>query len=82
MVGQKIILTLTEPVFERLMYEKKKYAYSSIQEIINEVLRDKFFRENILRNKSGRGRPKKPNEAKLITRQDKIFSKDGARVEV
>ena len=81
METQQIKLTLPAPVFQKLEQEKKKFAYSSIQEIINEVLRNKFFREH-LKGASKRGRPKKIDETKVLTRQGKIFSKKGAPVEV
>ncbi len=79
MEGKKIILTLSGPVFEKLGAEKKKFGYSTIQEIINEVLRDKFFRESAPGVK--KGRPRKIDGVDIVSRK-KIFSKKGVPVEV
>ena len=79
MQGKKIILTLSEPVSKRLESEKKKFGYSTIQEIINETLRDKFFRESVAGVK--RGRPRKIDGVDIVGR-DKIFSRKGVPVEV
>ncbi len=43
-----------------------------MQEVVNEVLRDRFFRIRVT-GKSKAGRPKKFDETKLITRHGKIF---------
>jgi hypothetical protein len=79
MESKKIILTLSEPVFEKLGSEKKKFGYSTIQEIINELLRDKFFRESAPGVK--KGRPRKIDGVDIVSRK-KIFSKDGVPIEV
>ena len=81
MESKIIKLTLPDPVFQRLKQEKEKFAYSTIQEIINETIRNKFFREQ-KRGGKKRGRPKKIDESKVLTRSDKIFSKDGVPIEV
>ncbi len=76
MATKKIILTLPEPIFKILEKEKKKYAYNTIQEIVVEALRDKYLR-TIYRTK--KGRPKKINPQRIITR-DKLFVKKGGEV--
>ncbi len=43
MTSKKITLSIPEPILNKLKDEKKKYAYSSIQEIIVDILRNKFY---------------------------------------
>jgi len=74
-----IFLTLPEPVIKKLEQEKEKFAYSSIQEIIAETLRNKYFRESLTRTK--RGRPRKIREEDILTRK-RIFSKRGVGIEI
>ncbi len=57
MTQKKITLALPEPMIKKLEEEKKKFAYESVQEIIKEVLREKFFRQS-RETGSKRGRPK------------------------
>jgi hypothetical protein len=79
MESKKIILTLSGSVFEKLKFERDKYGYSTIQEIVNELLRDKFFRESAPGVK--KGRPKKIDEVGLVC-NNKVFSKNGIPVAV
>ena len=74
-------LTVPDALFERVRKEKQMFGYGTIQEVINEVLRNKFFRTNI-KKKNKVGRPRKMDETKLITRHGKIFSKEGVPIEV
>ncbi len=74
-------LTVPDALFERIRKEKQMFGYGTIQEVVNEVLRNKFFRTNIKR-KNRVGRPRKMDETKLITRHGKIFSKKGVPIEV
>ena len=78
MVQNKITLTLTEPMLKRLELEKERFSYESVQEIIKEVLRDKFFREGPAGD-SKRGRPKKLDYDKSLGMK-KVFTKDGGEV--
>ena len=57
------------------------FGYLTMQEVVNEVLRDKFFRVRVP-GKSKAGRPKKFDETKLITRHGKIFSRKGKAIEI
>ncbi|MBT3397990.1 hypothetical protein HOA55_01355 [archaeon] len=79
MESKKIILTLSGPVFDKLKSERDKFGYSTIQEIINELLRDKFFRESAPGVK--KGRPRKIDGVDIVSRK-KIFSKNGIPVAV
>ena len=76
MASKKILLTIPGPIFKILKKEMEKYAYTSTQELILEILRDKYFRQ--LKSKK-RGRPKKMDETRLWRRK-KIFDKDGERI--
>ena len=79
MESRKITLTIPEPIFKKLENEKKKYAFLSVQEIIVDSLRDKYFR--VFMGKSRKGRPRKIREEKLITKK-KIFDKKGVAISV
>lgn len=56
-IKKGLFLTLPEPMMKKLEEEKKKFVYESVQEIIKEVLREKFFRQS-KETGSKRGRPK------------------------
>lgn len=82
MVSDRITLRIPEPILKRLNAEKQKYAYTSIQEVILELLRDKLFIEQGSdHEKETRGRPKKIDEQNILTRR-KIFSKRGERISI
>ena len=81
MDAKKVMLTMSDALFRKIEGEKKKFGYSSVQEVMNEVLRDRFFRV-LVGGKSKAGRPRKFDETKLITRQGKIFSRKGVPIEV
>ncbi len=70
----KITLSVPEPIFKQLDQRKKSFAYSSVQELIIEMLSDKLYSQTL--KKETRGRPKKIREARILTRK-KIFSKKG-----
>lgn len=76
-MSQKITLTLPDQIVKTLEKEMDQYAYFSVQEIILEMLRDKYYRE--LEKKETRGRPRKLDESRLW-RTKKIFSKDGEKI--
>ena len=79
-MSKRILLSIPEPILEKLEAEKEKYAYSSTQEVILEVLREKLF-SKVGEGKAARGRPKKIREEKILTRK-KIFSKKGEPISV
>lgn len=79
-MAKRILLSVPEQILKKLESEKEKYAYSSIQEVILEMLRDKLFIE-AKPEKETRGRPKKIREEKILTRK-KIFSKKGEPISI
>ena len=74
---KQIKLTLPEPMLKRLEDEKERFAYHTVQEIILEAIRDKFFRGQPVGN-TKRGRPKKPDYTKALGMK-KIFTKKGGQ---
>lgn len=78
---KQIKLTMSDELFKKIEKEMRTFGYGSVQEVMNEVLRDKFFRIRVT-GKSKAGRPRKLDETKLITRHSKIFSKKGKPIEV
>lgn len=81
MTTKKIILTLPEPILKILKKEKKKFAYNTIQEIIVEALRDKFFRA-IPKTTKKRGRPRGIRPERIITRKNLFVKKGGEIVDI
>jgi len=81
MASKKITLSLPKKMLERLEAEKKRYAYSTVQEVISETLRKEFFR-NKESKKETRGRPKKLNEVAILTGKGKIWDKNGVRIPI
>jgi hypothetical protein len=77
-----IKLTTPDALFEKIKKEKEMFGYGSIQEVINEILRNKFFRTTSVKKSGKRGRPKKLDETRLITRHGRIFSDDGEPIQV
>ena len=77
---KKITLTLPTLIIDKLLEDKDKFAYSSIQEIIAETLRNKYFR-SILTGEKKPGRPRKIREERILARK-KIFAKDGVAIDV
>ena len=80
-MAKKVLLSIPDPILSKLENEQKKYAYSSLQEVIVDALRDKFYFQSGSRQTTKRGRPKKIREAKILTRK-KIFSKKGEPISV
>lgn len=80
MASKKIILSVPENIMKKLKYEKVAYSYNSIQEIILEALREKYFRQKE-KSAETRGRPRKLDEARILTAK-KIFSKKGVKIDV
>ena len=75
--SSQVKLRIPKPIMKKLEQEKEKFSYNSIQEVVKDVLRDKFFRTQ--ERKAIRGRPKKINPQEIISRK-KIFSKEGVAV--
>ncbi|MEK6932181.1 MAG: hypothetical protein AABW56_00090 [Nanoarchaeota archaeon] len=74
----QVKLSIPEPMMKKLEQEKEKFSYKSVQEVVKDVLRDKFFRIQE-RKMTIRGRPKKIDPQAIISRK-KIFSKEGVAV--
>lgn len=72
MTQKKITLALPEPMLKKLEEEKNKFAYESVQEIIKEILREKFFRQS-KETGSKRGRPKEGFDYYKIGSAKKVF---------
>ncbi len=79
-MAKRILLSVPDQILTKLEAEKEKYAYSSIQEVILEALRDRLFIE-AERIVETRGRPKKIREEKILARK-KIFSKKGEPITI
>ena len=79
-MAKKVLLSIPEPILKKLESEKEKYAYSSIQEVIVQLLRDSLFVETEPSYET-RGRPKKIREEKILSRK-KIFSKKGEPISI
>jgi hypothetical protein len=72
---QKILLSLPDAMVKRLREEKRKFAYDSVQEIIKETLREKFFKnaDAMANGKTKRGRPKKKINLYKVGSARKVF---------
>jgi len=70
---------LYKPIMEMLEKEKEMFAYANVQDLITEILRDRYFKRTLTGKK--RGRPKKVDETRVLSRK-KIFSKDGVPLDV
>jgi len=79
-MAKRVLLSIPEPILAKLEAEMQKYSYTSVQQIILGVLRDKLYAE-VKPGKSARGRPKKIREEKILTRK-KIFDKNGEPISV
>ena len=73
MASKRLTLRVPEQILNKLKLERQKYAYSSIQEVILEMLRETLFMKS---EKVGgtRGRPRKIDEFKILSKK-RIFSK-------
>ena len=71
---RQIHLYVSEQIYRKLRAQLKIYAFDSVQEVIIDALREKYFRQ--LRTLSGgkRGRPRKLDEFRIMARK-KIFRK-------
>jgi len=78
LISKKLILTIPRRIYEQLKKERQLYSYVSNQQLIIDILRDRYLKAL---KKSKRGRPKKIDVSKIITRE-KIFDKDGEKIEI
>ena len=77
-----IYLSIPEKLLAHLKKEQSLYAYTSVQEVIIDALREKFMRSAGQRGRGNkRGRPKEFDEIALLTRKH-IFSKKGKAVDL
>ena len=79
-MAKRILLSVPDQILKKLEAEKEKYAYTSLQEVILEALRDRLFIEAEPTVET-RGRPKKIKEEKILTRK-KIFSSKGEPISI
>lgn len=78
-MSHRITLRLPEPIYNKLRAQLKLYAYTSVQEVIIDALREKYFRQSRVTG-GKRGRPRKINEFRIMARK-KIFGKRGVPIE-
>jgi len=71
--NKKIILTIPPGLMSHLEKEKRLFSYNSVQEIILESLRDKYYRKKPAKEER-RGRPKKLNEINMLSGEEKVFT--------
>ena len=79
MASSKITLAIPEPILKELKKDKNKFSYTSLQQVIIDVLRDKYMRD--LSKEGKRGRPRKFDEMKFLTAK-KIFDKKGGIIPI
>ena len=80
-MSKKLLLSIPDQIMKKLKEQMKMYAYSTTQEVIIDVLRDKFFFYSGTYAKPKVGRPRKLREGKILTRK-KIFSKKGEPISI
>ena len=71
MASEKITLSIPEQILKELKKEKQDYGYSSLQAVIIDNLREKYFKK--LREKETRGRPNKFDAVKFLTSKRRMF---------
>jgi len=65
---EQIKLTLPMPIYNKLKEEKNRFSYQSIQSIILEALRERYYKKKT-EGKSRRGRPPELDLVKIATRK-------------
>ncbi|MBM3232877.1 hypothetical protein FJZ18_01790 [Candidatus Pacearchaeota archaeon] len=80
---KKVLLSLPEQIHTYLKHEKEVYAYSSLQQVILDALREHCFlnNQNKKPKKGKRGRPKDIDEAYIISHR-LPFSKKGKDIDL
>ncbi|MBS3080810.1 hypothetical protein J4221_05035 [Candidatus Pacearchaeota archaeon] len=66
--SEKIILTIPKKLFNRLKEEKNRFSYQSVQSIILEALRERYYKKKT-EGKSRRGRPPELDLFKAASRK-------------
>ncbi len=66
--SEKIILTIPIKLLKKLKEEKNRFAYQSIQSIILEALRERYYKKKT-EGKSNRGRPPELDLLKAASRK-------------
>ncbi|MFH1358930.1 MAG: hypothetical protein ABIH37_03525 [archaeon] len=75
---KQIKLTMPDEMLNKLKLERDKFAYNTVQEIILELIRDKFFKNPAI-GETKLGRPKKPDYDKALGMR-KIFTRKGGEL--
>ena len=79
-MAKRILMSVPDRMLKKLEAEKEKYAYSSLQEVMLQMLREKMFMEDD--KKETRGRPKKLDEKAILTGKNKMWDKNGVRIPI
>jgi len=66
--SERIILTIPKKLFNKLREEKNRFSYQSIQSIILEALRERYYKKKT-EGKSRRGRPPELDLVKIASRK-------------
>jgi len=66
--SERIILTIPKKLFQKLKEEKNRFSYQSIQSIILEALRERYYKKKT-EGKSRRGRPPELDLVKIASRK-------------
>ena len=74
---KQIKLTIPTRMFEILEKDREKYIYDSLQEMILDVLRDRFVRYR----KTGPGKRRGRKRKESFLDRKKIFDKEGVAVD-
>lgn len=70
---KKVLLSLPDAMYRKLQQQLKLFSYTSVQEVILNAIREKYFKQNHTPTGNKRGRPKEQNLAMVMTRK-KIFA--------
>jgi hypothetical protein len=79
MKSRKLSIELPESILTKLQREKETFDYKNVQEIIVDILRDKYLRGKGTGKR--KGRPKKIDESRVLSRK-KVFHKKGVPIDV
>lgn len=60
-MNKQINLRISEQMYRKLQAQLKRYSYSSVQEVILDAVREKYFRHSQVVPGAKRGRPKEEN---------------------
>ena len=79
MSSKKITLSVPEQILKELNKEKQRYTYTSIQQVIIQMLRDQLYmkqKDKAAKTTTNKGRPRKFDEMRFLTRKKPIFVGD------